>query len=146
MFPVGTKCRLKCRKGFRLHEKSGPGRTKCQWNGEWSEVGMCVEEKCEPVTPIQNGLVQPPDCSVVSQPVGAKCSFTCNAGFRLSGKKTTTCSRRAKTWKHPVPECVSEFPRPFIMCPGDITKPLSGKATSVYVMIPQPKTNVDWFR
>ncbi len=29
---------------------------------------------------------------------------------------------------------------------GDITKPLSGKSTSVYVMIPQPKTNVDWFR
>ena len=29
---------------------------------------------------------------------------------------------------------------------ADITKPLSGHSSSAYVMIPQPKTNVDWNR
>lgn len=45
-----------------------------------------------------------------------------------------------------MPKCETDFPKPFIMCPSDITKPLTGRTGSVYVMIPQPKTNVDWSR
>ena len=48
--------------------------------------------------------------------------------------------------KHPFPTCAAEFPLPFIMCPADISKSLGGSSTSLYVMFPQPKTNVDWFR
>ena len=34
----------------------------------------------------------------------------------------------------------------FLRCPPDMTKPLPIGSSSVYVMFPQPKTNVDWFR
>lgn len=95
---------------------------------------------------MQNGSVEPPQCSITSQPVDTKCSFSCNQGYRLIGKKTTSCSKKLRTWKHEMPTCQSDFPKPFIMCPADITKALSGRTSSVYVMIPQPKTNVDWFR
>ena len=44
------------------------------------------------------------------------------------------------------PSCEANFPPPFIMCPPDQTKPLPRGSSSVYVMFPQPKTNVDWFR
>ena len=52
-------------------------------------------------------------------------------------------------WKYSeeeTPSCVAAFPPPFIMCPSDQTKPLPQGSSSVYVMFPQPKTNVDWFR
>ena len=38
------------------------------------------------------------------------------------------------------------FPNRFCRCPPDMTKPLPVGSSSVYVMFPQPKTNVDWFR
>ncbi len=120
MFPVGTKCRLRCRKGYRIDESQAPGKTKCQWHGEWSDLGNCVEEKCEPIDSLANGLVDPQNCTTMSQPLGSRCSFSCNQGFRMEGKKATSCSRRTKSWKHPIPQCVSDFPRPFIMCPGII--------------------------
>ena len=38
-------------------------------------------------------------------------------------------------------------PKPYIVCPADVTKLLGDtRSTSAYVMFPQPKTNVDWFR
>ena len=79
--------------------------------------------------------------------LGTKCSFTCNPGYKLKGsRKSTTCSKKDSEWKHQMPKCETDFPKPFIMCPSDITKPLTGRTGSVYVMIPQPKTNVDWSR
>ena len=103
------------------------------------------------------------------------CNFECDSGYKLMGRKSLTChgnSRHPKwmvgvtcfvnfhafytsktcditnkfLFQYPAPTCSSNFPEPFIMCPSDIKKSLSGSSSSVYVMFPQPKTNVDWFR
>lgn len=145
-FPVGTKCRLKCRKGYKYNPAFGPLKTVCTKDGNWSELGSCEPKLCPQLTFLQNGLVDPPECSMVPQKGGTKCSFHCNPGYKLSGKKTIACSKKTLEWKNEMPTCETDFPKPFIICPADITKPLSGRGSSVYVMIPQPKTNVDWFR
>ena len=47
----------------------------------------------------------------------------------------------------PPPSCQQpHYPPPFILCPPDLVKPLPPGSASVYVMLTQPKTNVDWFR
>ena len=105
--------------------------------------------KCEPLPFLDNGFLEPTHCGVKPQEDGSKCTFHCNTGYALEkGRRQSTVCKKGK-WKHgsTLPSCETEFPKPFIMCPADITKPLSGRSSSsVYVMIPQPKTNVDWFR
>merc|ERR1719491_404078 len=134
-FPIGTKCRLKCQRRFNHDPNSGPISTRCLSDGNWRPLGSCTattapvaaapKVKCEPLPFLANGSIEPADCGVRPQEEGNKCTFQCNAPR----------------------SCETDFPKPFIMCPADITKPLSGRSSSsVYVMIPQPKTNVDWFR
>ena len=36
-------------------------------------------------------------------------------------------------------------PQPYIYCPPDLVKDLPADSPTVYVRIPQPKTNVDWY-
>ena len=110
-------------------------------------MGKCVPSLCNPLEIPDNGFINPPDCAKEPQKGGVKCTYGCKPGYKLEGRKSTTCSKRKAQWKkRDQPQCTSEFPKPFILCPSDITKPLSGRSSSVYVMIPQPKTNVDWFR
>ena len=153
-FPVGTRCRLKCRRGYKYQPLSGPLKTSCQDNGQWSQLGSCTAKaklRCDPLPYLENGTIDPPNCNRQEQIIGGtKCSFNCQAGYQLQGQiQSTTCSSRTGKWSNDMPRCklaVTNFPKPFIMCPADITKPLSGHSSSAYVMIPQPKTNVDWSR
>ena len=69
-FPSGTKCRLKCRRGYRHNPKSGPLKTKCLWNGDWSPVGGCEAKMCDPLPFLENGIIDPPDCATNPQPGG----------------------------------------------------------------------------
>ena len=109
---------------------------------------------CDPLPFLANGFIEPAECGVKPQETGSKCVFQCNSRYTLDNPAKVSTGRRQSTvckngkWKHyGTPTCKSDFPKPFIMCPADITKPLSGRSSSsVYVMIPQPKTNVDWFR
>jgi hypothetical protein len=34
---------------------------------------------------------------------------------------------------------------PYIYCPPDVVRDLTGEASTTYVRIPQPKTNVNWY-
>ena len=147
-FPVGTRCRLKCRRGYEYQPLSGPFKTSCQRDGQWSQLGSCVAKLCDPLPVLENGTVDPPNCTTQRQAGGSQCSFNCLAGYQLQGRRSVTCSRRNGQWKDEMPTCaqMNNVPKPFIMCPADITKPLSGHSSSAYVMIPQPKTNVDWGR
>ena len=56
------------------------------------------------------------------------------------------CGRNSWRYNGDNPICKSDLPPPFIMCPPDQIKALPPGSASVYVMFPQPKTNVDWFR
>eukprot|EP00095_Tigriopus_kingsejongensis_P006042 maker-scaffold651_size119386-snap-gene-0.25 protein:Tk06042 transcript:maker-scaffold651_size119386-snap-gene-0.25-mRNA-1 annotation:"hypothetical protein DAPPUDRAFT_303147" len=144
-FPVGTKCKLKCRRGYRPSRQM---RKKCMADATWSGPdATCEPLVCPAIPPVANGWAEPVTCQRGSSPVGTKCDFRCRPGYTLSGPEMTQCSGPGQ-WRNltSIPVCTTDVPKPFIICPADTTKPLPGSATSVYVMFPQPKTNVDWFR
>ena len=111
-----------------------------------------------------NISVYPSSCTESdSIPPGARCSFVCSGGFRMDPPESRSLRCQVSgSWDiWPPPQCVGVgttptpqrtpqnpplAPKPFIICPPDVMKPLIGKASSAYVMFPQPKTNVNWFR
>ncbi|TRY63359.1 hypothetical protein TCAL_10815 [Tigriopus californicus] len=144
-FPVGTKCKLKCRRGFR---PTNVMRKRCLADATWrGPDALCEPISCPGIPPISNGWVEPLNCQHGTHRLGTKCTFQCLPGFTLTGPSETKCTGKS-TWRNltTLPTCTNEFPKPFIICPPDMVKPLPGSSTSVYVMFAQPKTNVDWFR
>ncbi len=166
LYPTGTKCKLKCRRGYR---PTGRMRKKCGADGLWSGPDAeCQRDDgggggrrrpakttCSPVPAVPNGRVEPSSCRERSSPTGTVCQFACNPGYSLTSSSSASsdssfarCGRDGR-WEglRSMPACSRpRYPEPFILCPPDITKPIHGRATSAYVMFPQPKTNVDWFR
>ncbi len=148
-YPVGTKCKLQCRRGYR---PTGMMRKKCTGNAEWSGPdAQCEPVKCSPIdATFSHGRVEPESCSSGESSLGAKCEFRCDPGYTLENAPSSTRCTYHRTWKglseQESPKCSPDFPKPFIICPPNITKALPGRASSIYVMFPQPKTNVDWFR
>ena len=75
----------------------------------------------------------------------------CRRGYRPS-PVTARQKCRGGLWDGPddvlcEPVSFSHHPKPYIVCPADVTKLLTDtRSTSAYVIFPQPKTNVDWFR
>ncbi len=141
-------------------------KSKCRsgvWEGPGEDELKCEPVACAPLPPIAHGRAEPPACQLPGPAkVGTKCEFYCDRGYGLDGPRATRCTRKQR-WRNlekKNPKCIrlgggnnkptgnaGGFPSPFIVCPPDITKPLPDHgATSVYVMFPQPKTNVDWFR
>lgn len=108
---------------------------------------MCEPISCPALSNIPNGWVEPQSCQHGGHQLGTKCTFHCLPGFTLAGPSETKCTGKS-TWRNmtTAPTCTNEFPKPFIICPPDMVKPLPGSSTSLYVMFAQPKTNVDWFR
>ncbi|XP_065905188.1 P-selectin-like [Dysidea avara] len=94
----GDSCTVMCNTGFEL--QGSTSRT-CQADGTWSGT----ETKCEEVTQCpsldapNNGAI---DCSVGEDGVpsiGDKCTFTCDDGYELQGKKTRNCRLRRRNGK-----------------------------------------------
>jgi len=145
-YEVGTKCQMKCRKGFKVVSQS---RKKCTDSLTWvGDEGECQRPSCPLLTTPPNVVVSPSSCSTGSSSVRSRCFFSCTSGYQLQGSSYAKCGDK-ETWKYVSknpPSCKSNFPPPFIMCPPDQTKPLPQGSSSVYVMFPQPKTNIDWFR
>ncbi|CAB4069882.1 FBN1 [Lepeophtheirus salmonis] len=146
-FVKGTKCKLKCRKGFM---PTGHITRKCINNGTWTgdEDHACEVMNCPPLPPLHNGNISPETCMTDSSPRGSKCLFTCNNGYQITGVKKTRCTRLSE-WKRirvNPPKCNPTFNRPQIHCPPDMIEPLPRDSKSVYVFIPKPRTNVNWER
>ena len=56
----GTKCRMKCRKGFKAHRL---GRKKCLADGSWNgEDGECRPLTCPPLDQPLHARVLPQSC------------------------------------------------------------------------------------
>ncbi|XP_065189187.1 sushi, von Willebrand factor type A, EGF and pentraxin domain-containing protein 1-like isoform X2 [Sycon ciliatum] len=91
---------------------SGSRYTVCQADGTWSTASpICTENICRtPLTPI-NGYVYIDDTTV-----GSKASFSCNAGYRLTGVSSVTCLTN-QTWSAISPTCTN------ITCPVLATPP-----------------------
>ena len=148
-YKVGSRCRLRCRRGYKPVEGSSI-RKICQSDAKWTgNHGSCEKVKCPHLTAPNNGHVT---CS--GQDIGATCDISCEEGFSLEGGNKAECNDKGD-WKFSSAESVMssspscrkiDYPPPFIICPPDVVKPLPSGSASVYVMFPQPKTNVDWFR
>lgn len=122
----------------------------CRRDGTWGGAdAICMPARCAALPDAPNMSVEPAaQCQAGAARPGTLCHFRCHNGYKLTGPSAARCTR-ARRWKgleEGVPECKPDFPDPFILCPPDVTKALPGKASSVYVMFAQPKTNVDWFR
>ena len=167
LFPVGTRCKLRCRSGY---VPSPPMKKRCHNDGSWiGPDGACIKKSaavttttttpppprpplvstCKALKLTPNLSVYPPSCTQSATiPPGARCSFQCPEGFKMEGERSLRCRETGQWDVWPPPRCapVEVHPKPFIICPPDVMKPLMGKASSAYVMFPQPKTNVDWFR
>ena len=123
-------------------------RKKCFPDSSWSGgQGQCRPAACYVLSAPVNGHVTPQSCSMGTNKIMTKCSFQCDQGFSQSGSRLASC-KEMEEWEYPdgPPQCKSNFPPPFIICPPDQTKPLPHGSSSVYVMFSQPKTNVNWFR
>ena len=153
-YSLGSRCRLRCRPGYR--PDLGPGlslRKLCLANATWTGGhGTCAPApaRCPPLAVPEHGAVTPASCAAGESAAGSSCTVSCRAGYTLAGGGTAVCGP-ARQWSYgPAPAPPScrapAYPPPFILCPPDMVKPLPPGSSSVYVMFPQPKTNVDWSR
>lgn len=60
---------------------------------------LFVEIKCNKLSQIQNGKIEPDSCTTEKQSFGKKCYYVCNEGYTLVGEQTLTCSGQHGTWK-----------------------------------------------
>src|SRR5206468_2486412 len=89
----------------------------CQTNGTWSGTApTCVAGACLPnLTAPTNGSVSPSSGST-----GTVATYTCNAGYSLSGAATRTC-QSGGTWSGAAPTCVANACAPNLAAPSNGT-------------------------
>ena len=151
-YSLGSRCRLRCRKGYSPEAGSGGVRKLCLGNATWTGgLGTCVPTPvtCPALRVPDNGHVSPESCAAAGSEVTSRCRISCREGFTLEGSETAVCER-SRQWGYETsapPSCQAvSYPPPFIICPPDTVKALPPDSSSVYVIFPQPKTNVDWLR
>ncbi|HVZ73733.1 MAG TPA: hypothetical protein VHJ20_15240 [Polyangia bacterium] len=116
--PMGTAvdavATYSCKTGYG----ASPSATRmCQIDGTWSGVQpTCVVANCPQLAAPMNGNVS------AMLTFGAQAQYTCNSGYTLTGKATSTCNNDG-TWSDPAPTCV-------IKDCGAVTKPTNGSVTS----------------
>ncbi|XP_078573892.1 E-selectin-like [Branchiostoma floridae x Branchiostoma japonicum] len=88
------------------HVLNGAASATCQADGTWSEsVPTCTRRQCPVLTAPTNGIRTPSTGSNLYQD---QITFTCNAGYVLSGDSLLTC-RADGTWSSTVPTCSSKM-------------------------------------
>ncbi|KAL0280085.1 UNVERIFIED_CONTAM: hypothetical protein PYX00_001479 [Menopon gallinae] len=121
-----------CKDHFYLLED----RKTCRVNGN----------SCPKLTPPPYGEVRCPQFphSTEEFPMHAECYIRCHKGYKLGGEAQRVCTASGE-WSGRFAECI-HTPPPYIQCSQDIKVELPSNQLSVYVKIPQPKSNVDWWR
>ncbi|XP_065189183.1 sushi, von Willebrand factor type A, EGF and pentraxin domain-containing protein 1-like isoform X2 [Sycon ciliatum] len=98
---------------------SGSRYTVCQADGTWSTATPnCTENTCRTLMTPMNGYVYMDD-----RTFGSKASFSCIAGYRLTGVSSVTCLT-SQTWSAPSPTCTN------ITCPSPPTALTNGAVSS----------------
>ncbi|KAJ9573729.1 hypothetical protein L9F63_008892, partial [Diploptera punctata] len=94
------------------------------------------------------GQLVPASCTSGKTFPGHHCVMTCPRGYRVLGPAVLTCLLNQQWSPAQVPPCqkASEVPQPFIQCPRDVKVDLPPHQNTVHVRIPQPKSNMDWWR
>eukprot|EP00095_Tigriopus_kingsejongensis_P010187 maker-scaffold105_size367834-snap-gene-2.37 protein:Tk10187 transcript:maker-scaffold105_size367834-snap-gene-2.37-mRNA-1 annotation:"hypothetical protein DAPPUDRAFT_303147" len=121
---VRQRCKFSCQEGFNL---VGSRSTRCRRNQTWKYNGgppKCINAKRGPnelefTTP------------KVTQPKSI-------GNYYEEYQPTSTPSYRQ-------PTSTPSYTQPYIYCPPDISRDLPSDSATLYVRIPQPKTNVNWY-
>ncbi|XP_077986725.1 sushi, von Willebrand factor type A, EGF and pentraxin domain-containing protein 1-like isoform X2 [Glandiceps talaboti] len=96
-FNYNQQVRYQCHNGFKV---VGSQVRTCQADGAWSgQDASCQELNCGPPEPIWNGQRDSNFFGLQSVIL-----FTCNAGYRLEGSRSTYC-QEDETWSTPTPNC-----------------------------------------
>eukprot|EP00088_Acartia_fossae_P022103 TRINITY_DN23387_c0_g1_i1.p1 TRINITY_DN23387_c0_g1~~TRINITY_DN23387_c0_g1_i1.p1 ORF type:complete len:272 (-),score=38.84 TRINITY_DN23387_c0_g1_i1:81-794(-) len=100
---VGESVVYECDKGFI---PSGEAMVKCVGTGEWAtHAPKCVTACTYPGSPAGGFL----DVVKFYYKVGMKVTFSCQAGFKLSGTRAILCLESGH-WSGPVPTCTTLTP------------------------------------
>ncbi|PSN38016.1 hypothetical protein C0J52_19286 [Blattella germanica] len=89
--------------------------------------------------------MKPSSCTSSKTLYGHHCIMTCPLGYRVLGPAVLVCLHNQQ-WSRPDVPHSSEVPQPFIQCPRDVKVDLPPHQKTAHVRIPQPKSNMDWWR
>uniref|UniRef100_A0A8I6AAL5 Sushi repeat-containing protein SRPX n=1 Tax=Rattus norvegicus TaxID=10116 RepID=A0A8I6AAL5_RAT len=106
---LGTRCDIRCRKGYELH---GSSQLVCQSNRRWSDKVICKQKRCPTLTMPANGGFKCVDGAYFN----SRCEYYCSPGYTLKGERTVTCMDN-KAWSGRPASCVDMEP-PRIKCPS----------------------------
>ncbi|XP_024135227.1 E-selectin [Oryzias melastigma] len=105
-----SECVFSCAEGHKLDPPSSSALL-CESSGLWSaSTPSCVAVQCPALQDPENGMVRCGEETELKFSFKADCSFSCEAGFTLTGPGEVTCTS-AGVWSGKIPECVE------IKCP-----------------------------
>ncbi|XP_036600444.1 sushi repeat-containing protein SRPX [Trichosurus vulpecula] len=106
---LGTRCDVRCRKGYELH---GSSQLTCQLNKRWSDKVLCKQKRCPTLSMPANGGFKCIDGAYFN----SRCEYYCTPGYTLKGERTVVCMDN-KSWSGRPAMCVDVEP-PRIQCPS----------------------------
>ncbi|XP_059084978.1 fibrillin-2-like [Tigriopus californicus] len=118
---VRQRCKFSCEDGFNL---VGSRATRCRRNNSWKHNGG--PPKCTPEARMTNALSFVP-LSTTSRPYSSEVVGS-QESYEDKGNLSPT-----------------SYTEPYVYCPPDIVRDLPADSATIYVRIPQPKTNVNWY-
>ncbi|MDB5218181.1 MAG: hypothetical protein JWO86_6108 [Myxococcaceae bacterium] len=121
---TGDSVTYTCNAGYTL---SAGATATCQASGTWSAAPSCNADACTPA------LSAPAHGSVTSTTgvTGDTRTFSCSAGYTLTGSATTTC-QASHAWSNPSPTCAASSCGAVPTAPahGSVTAPTPGAGTT----------------
>ncbi|XP_068919579.1 sushi repeat-containing protein SRPX isoform X2 [Petaurus breviceps papuanus] len=106
---LGTRCDIRCRKGYELH---GSSQLTCQPNKRWSDKVLCKQKRCPTLSMPANGGFKCIDGAYFN----SRCEYYCTPGYTLKGERTVVCTD-TKSWSGRPATCIDVEP-PRIQCPS----------------------------
>merc|ERR1712079_350134 len=147
---VKTKCKFSCPKGYKL---AGPKVARCKKSAMWSlkdNQPRCIERKRKKSKRKPKGKKDKRKRKEANNNIKDEMSDKSTQTpieWTLSEPETTLQTTQPPTETNiiPMPPTVPHRQSPYIYCPPDVVKDLPADSPTVYVRIPQPKTNVNWY-
>lgn len=65
--------------------------------------------KCNKITKIPYGKIEPKSCGIGKQPYGKKCTIVCQDGFKLDGPKELECTGQHWNDKKEPSTCIGKL-------------------------------------
>ncbi|KAK5644039.1 hypothetical protein RI129_007884 [Pyrocoelia pectoralis] len=117
--PVDTVCDFSCETGRTL---IGSSQRTCLPLAQWDGLkASCKVIKCNKLSNIPFGTVEPKSCTNTKQLFSKKCTYSCQKGFKLIGPTERICTGSHGTWSNKSKQSYCEdITPPALECPSDI--------------------------